>query len=62
MSEIEFLQLKGIRKAYQLNKRYNLTIGEMINFLKEYSRIKIEQQEQDSKVNIYKGQKLIQFN
>jgi hypothetical protein len=43
MSEIEFLQLKGIRKASQLNKRYNLSIGEMIEFLQEYTIIKLKE-------------------
>jgi len=41
MSEIEFLQLKGIPKVHQPNKRYNLSIAEMIEFLQEYSKIKL---------------------
>jgi hypothetical protein len=43
MSEIEFLQLKGIRKANQLHKRYNLSIAEMIEFLHEYTTIKLKE-------------------
>lgn len=33
----EFLQRKGFRKVYQASKRYNLTIGEMVEFLDEYA-------------------------
>jgi hypothetical protein len=43
MSEIEFLQLKGINKVHQLNKRFNLSIAEMIEFLQEYAIIKQEE-------------------
>jgi hypothetical protein len=32
-----FLQRKGIKKVHQLNKRYNLTIGELIEFLNEFA-------------------------
>ncbi|MBS0000217.1 MAG: hypothetical protein KFF73_14650 [Cyclobacteriaceae bacterium] len=33
----DFLLRKGINKVYQQNKRYNLTIGEIVEFLEEYS-------------------------
>ncbi len=33
----EFLAKKGFRKVHQLNKRYNLTIGELVHFLNEYA-------------------------
>ena len=33
----EFLIRKGFRKVYQIDKRYNLTIGEMVEFLNEYA-------------------------
>ena len=33
----EFLSKKGFRKVHQLNQRYNLTIGELIEFLNEYA-------------------------
>lgn len=33
----EFLQKKGFRKVHQLNRRYNLTIGELVQFLNEYA-------------------------
>lgn len=33
----EFLSNKGFRKVHQLNQRYNLTIGELIEFLNEYA-------------------------
>lgn len=35
----EFLLRKGIRKVHQPNKRYNLTISELIDFLNEYAEI-----------------------
>jgi hypothetical protein len=33
----EFLQRKGISKVYQPNKRYNLTIAELVEFLDEFA-------------------------
>ncbi|MBS0000295.1 MAG: hypothetical protein KFF73_15040 [Cyclobacteriaceae bacterium] len=33
----EFLSKKGFRKVHQINKRYNLTIGELVEFLNEYA-------------------------
>ena len=33
----EFLIRKGIRKTYQHNKRYTLTIAEIVEFLDEYA-------------------------
>jgi hypothetical protein len=33
----EFLQKKGFRKVHQIHKRYNLTIGELVEFLNEYA-------------------------
>jgi hypothetical protein len=33
----EFLEQKGFKKVYQRGKRYNVTIGEMIEFLNEYA-------------------------
>ena len=35
----EFLQRKGISKVHQPNKRYNLTIAELLDFLNEYAEI-----------------------
>ena len=39
MNEKEYLQLKGIKKTHQDHKRINLTIGELVLFLREYSEI-----------------------
>ena len=61
MSEIEFLQLKGIRKAYQLNKRYNFSVAEMIEFLQEYSKIKLWEKT-NRIVEINNNQKVAQVN
>ena len=33
----EFLQKKGFKKVHQPFKRYNLTIGELVDFLNEYA-------------------------
>ena len=33
----EFLIRKGFKKVYQTDRRYNLTIGEMVEFLNEYA-------------------------
>jgi hypothetical protein len=33
----EFLIRKGFRKVHQPNKRYNLTIGELVEFLNEFA-------------------------
>lgn len=33
----EFLLRKGIRKIHQPNKRYNLTISELVEFLNEFA-------------------------
>jgi hypothetical protein len=33
----EFLLRKGIRKVHQPNKRYNLTIAELVEFLNEFA-------------------------
>ena len=61
MSEIEYLQFKGIRKVHQLNKRFNLSIAEMIEFLQEYSNIK--QREKTIRiVDINNNQKVAQIN
>lgn len=61
MSEIEYLQFKGIRKVHQLNKRFNLSIAEMIEFLQEYSNIK--QREKTVRiVDINNNQKVAQIN
>ena len=60
MSEVEFLHLKGIRKTHQLNKRFNLTIGEMIDFLREYSDIRVKQQEENTE-RLLSKEKVIQF-
>jgi len=34
----EFLIKKGFRKVHQPNKRYNLSIAELIEFLNEYAQ------------------------
>lgn len=61
MSEIEYLQLKGIHKVHQLNKRFNLSIAEMIEFLQEYSNIK--QREKTIRiVDINNNAKVAQIN
>lgn len=39
MTPYEFLHLKGFKKTQKPYKRYNITIGELIDFLKEYSSI-----------------------
>jgi len=62
MSEIEFLQFKGIHNTHQLNKRYNLTIAEMIEFLREYSKIKLNQHTEGIPMDKFDNrQKIIQF-
>ena len=33
----EFLIKKGFRKVHQPNQRYNLTIGELVEFLNEFA-------------------------
>jgi hypothetical protein len=33
----EFLIKKGFRKVHQPNKRYNLTVGELVEFLNEFA-------------------------
>jgi hypothetical protein len=33
----EFLLQKGFRKVHQPKKRYNITIGELVEFLNEYA-------------------------
>lgn len=35
----EFLIRKGIRKVHQPQKRYNLTVSELVEFLNEYAEI-----------------------
>lgn len=60
MSEIEFLQLKGIRKAHQMNKRFNLSVAEMIEFLQEYSKIKLW--EKNSRIVDINTQAKVQIN
>lgn len=35
----EFLLRKGISKVHQPNKRYNLTVAELLEFLNEYAEI-----------------------
>ena len=61
MSEIEFLQLKGIRKVHQLNKRFNLSVAEMIEFLQEYSKIKLVEKT-TRVVHLNNTQKIVQAN
>lgn len=34
----EFLMKKGFRKVHQPNKRYNLSIGELVEFLNEFAQ------------------------
>jgi len=34
----EFLLKKGLRKVHQPHKRYNLSIGELVDFLNEYAQ------------------------
>lgn len=34
----EFLLRKGFRKVHQPNKRYNLTIAELVEFLNEFAQ------------------------
>lgn len=36
-SAYEFLERKGIVKVYQPNRRYNLSIAELVDFLDEYA-------------------------
>jgi len=38
MKAYEFLLEKGINKVHQPNKRYNLTVYELIPFLEEYAQ------------------------
>lgn len=38
MKAYEFLLEKGINKVHQPNKRYNLTVYELITFLEEFSQ------------------------
>jgi len=38
MKAYEFLLEKGINKVHQPNKRYNLTVQELITFLEEYAQ------------------------
>ena len=38
MKAYEFLLEKGINKVHQPNKRYNLTVQELIMFLEEYAQ------------------------
>jgi len=38
MKAYEFLLEKGINKVHQPNKRYNLTVQELIMFLEEFAR------------------------
>lgn len=61
MSEIEFLQLKGIHKVHQLNKRFNLSIAEMIEFLQEYASIK-QREKTVRVVDISNNTKVAQVN
>ena len=62
MSEVEFLQLRGISRTHQLNKRYNLTVREMIELLRDYTNIQINQKRDDLIENkIDSSQKKIQF-
>jgi hypothetical protein len=38
MKAYEFLLEKGINKVHQPNKRYNLTVHELITFLEEFAQ------------------------
>jgi hypothetical protein len=38
MKAYEFLIEKGINKVHQPNKRYNLTVYELLTFLEEYAQ------------------------
>ncbi len=61
MSEIEFLQLKGIQKVHQVNKRFNLSVAEMIEFLQDYAKIKL-QEKATRMVTLSNSQKIYQVN
>ena len=39
MTPYEYLHKKGFKRTHQPYKRYNITIGELVDFLKEYSSI-----------------------
>ena len=38
MNAHEFLLKKGVKKVHQPDKKYNLSVAELIQFLEEYSR------------------------
>jgi len=38
MNAYEFLLKKGVKKVHQPDKKYNLSVAELIQFLEEYSR------------------------
>jgi len=40
MNAYEYLQKKGVRKVHQPQKKYNLSVGELIQFLEEFARVK----------------------
>jgi hypothetical protein len=40
MNAYEYLQRKGVRKVHQPQKKYNLSVGELIQFLEEFARVK----------------------
>ena len=44
----EFLLRKGIRKIHQPNKRYNLTISELVEFLNEFAESTVSGMESGS--------------
>lgn len=49
MTPNQYLELKGVKKPFQLKRRINLSNAEIIEFLKEYSELKIN--EVKSKMN-----------
>jgi len=39
MTPYEFLHKKGFKKIHKPYKRYDITVGELVDFLKEYSTL-----------------------
>ena len=50
-SAYEFLLRKGIRKVHQPNKRYNLTVAELLDFLNEYAEISSQEYQKSGYFN-----------
>ena len=40
MNAYEYLQKKGVRKVHQPQKKYNLSVAELIQFLEEFAMVK----------------------